>query len=120
MIRESSAPRARRRLRAWVLAAFAVLPITAALAATQYLYDDLGRLVLAASSDGSATVYAHDENGNVVSISQWAASGPVIAPAAQRRLHPPPTILSSVCRFAALARRHDGCFSPGRLSRQGG
>jgi YD repeat-containing protein len=79
MIRGNSALRARRGLRAWLLAAFAALPITAALAATQYLYDDLGRLVLVANADGSAAVYAHDENGNVLSITQWAASGPVIA-----------------------------------------
>ncbi len=79
MIRGNSARRAGRGLRAWLLAAFAALPITAVLAATQYLYDDLGRLVLVANSDGSAAVYAHDENGNVLSITQWAASGPVIA-----------------------------------------
>jgi hypothetical protein len=78
MIRENS-PNARQRLRLWLLAGLATLPITAALAATQYLYDDLGRLVLAANSDGSATVYAHDENGNVATIIQWAASGSVIA-----------------------------------------
>lgn len=79
MIRGNSALRAQRGLLAWVLAALAALPITAVLAATQYLYDDLGRLVLAANADGSATVYAHDENGNVVTIINWAASGPVIA-----------------------------------------
>lgn len=79
MIRGNMAPHARRRLRAWLFAVLAALPITAVLAATQYLYDDLGRLVLAANSDGSATVYSHDENGNVVTIINWAASGPVIA-----------------------------------------
>lgn len=47
-----------------------VLPATTALAATQYLYDDLGRLVLVANHDGSGILYAHDENGNVLSITR--------------------------------------------------
>jgi YD repeat-containing protein len=72
MSRGNSAPPVRRRLRAWLIAAVAGLPITAVLAATQYLYDDLGRLVLEASNDGSAIVYAHDENGNVLSITSQA------------------------------------------------
>jgi YD repeat-containing protein len=60
-----------------VFVAAATFPVAAVLAATQYLYDDLGRLVLVANQNGSAIVYAHDENGNVVSITR--ATGIVIA-----------------------------------------
>jgi YD repeat-containing protein len=59
-----------------VFLAVTTLPATAAFAATQYLYDDLGRLVLVANPSGSAIVYAHDENGNVLSITR---AGLVIA-----------------------------------------
>ncbi len=49
------------------------LPISAAWAATQYLYDDLGRLVLVANPSGSI-VYAYDASGNVSTITQLSAA----------------------------------------------
>jgi len=48
-------------------------------AGTQYLYDDLGRLILAVNSDGSAALYEHDPNGNLTAIHQWAGSAPIVA-----------------------------------------
>jgi trimeric autotransporter adhesin len=61
------------------LAVLILVPLSTAWAATQYLYDDLGRLVLTVSSDGSAIVYQHDQNGNVVSVIQTGSSAPIIA-----------------------------------------
>ena len=65
-----------RKVAAWLL--FLCLPASIALAATQYLYDDLGRLVLAVNSDGSAIVYEHDQNGNLISVIQTGTTGPII------------------------------------------
>lgn len=48
----------------WLLLT-AALPATA-VAETQYLYDDLGRLVLVAYPNGSAIAYEHDADGNIV------------------------------------------------------
>jgi YD repeat-containing protein len=45
-------------------------PVAAFAGATQYLYDDLGRLALAMNANGAAVVYAYDENGNVISITR--------------------------------------------------
>src|SRR5262245_33680645 len=70
--------RARTPVRIGFFVAAATLPVAAALAgATQYLYDDLGRLVLAMKDNGASIVYAHDENGNVVSITR--STGIVVA-----------------------------------------
>jgi YD repeat-containing protein len=57
----------------------AMLPCCTAWAATQYLYDDLGRLVLTANGDGSSIVYEHDENGNLVAVHQSSTAGPIVA-----------------------------------------
>ena len=61
----------------WLLLTAALPAI--AVAETQYLYDDLGRLVLVAYPDGSAIAYEHDADGNIVAQHQWTAAGPVIA-----------------------------------------
>ncbi len=50
----------------------------AALADSQYLYDDLGRLILAVNSDGSAVVYEHDANGNMTAAHHWAGAAPIL------------------------------------------
>ena len=70
--------RSRTKLRIGLFVVAMTLPVAAALAAArQYLYDDLGRLVLVMNGNGAAIVYAHDENGNVLSITRW--SGVAIA-----------------------------------------
>ena len=61
----------------WLLLTAALPAI--AVAETQYLYDDLGRLVLVAYPDGSAIAYEHDADGNIVAQHQWTAAEPVIA-----------------------------------------
>ena len=60
--------RARTKLRIGIIVAATTSPVAVALAATQYHYDDLGRLMLVANDDGSTIVYTHDESGNVLSI----------------------------------------------------
>ena len=63
--------------RTWRIAAAVLLavclPVSLVWAATQYLYDDLGRLVLVANAGGSI-VYEYDANGNVSTITQWSAA----------------------------------------------
>lgn len=49
------------------------------LAGTQYVYDDLGRLVLVVGPDGASALYDYDASGNVTSISRTAAAGVVVA-----------------------------------------
>ena len=72
--------RSRNKLRIGLFLVATTLPVAAALAATtQYLYDELGRLVLAANENGSSVVYAYDENGNVLSITR-SVEGPPGAP----------------------------------------
>lgn len=57
-------------IRKGLLAAATMLPAAAVFAATQYVYDELGRLALVVKDGGPSIVYAHDENGNVVSITR--------------------------------------------------
>src|SRR6185369_6178063 len=65
--------------RTFAIAILAVcLPMSLVWAATQYLYDDLGRLVLAVSPDGSATIYEHDANGNLLTLIQTSTTGPIV------------------------------------------
>ena len=79
MVRLKSALR-RVLLTHWsVLLLLSTLSPVAVLAETQYLYDDLGRLVLVVYSDGSAIGYEHDADGNIVATHQWASTVPVIA-----------------------------------------
>jgi YD repeat-containing protein len=59
-------------------ALIAILPIATGFAATQYLYDDVGRLVLAVNPDGTATSYEYDPNGNATAVYNWGASGPAV------------------------------------------
>lgn len=47
-------------------------------ATTQYIYDDLGRLVLVEYPDGSAIAYEYDANGNMVGLDQVRAGGVII------------------------------------------
>lgn len=70
--RRGTAFLASRPLRAF-LAAFALLGGGALAASVAYTYDDAGRLVQAAYTDGAQTVvvqYAYDAAGNLVSVTQ--------------------------------------------------
>jgi YD repeat-containing protein len=59
--------------RAAVFLAVTCVPISMAWSATQYLYDDLGRLVLVVNPQGSI-VYQYDANGNVTTITKSASN----------------------------------------------
>ncbi len=57
-----------------LLAACVLIGWTAAVADTQYYYDDLGRLVQAVDSSGSTVQYDYDANGNLLSINRINSS----------------------------------------------
>ncbi|MBC7984666.1 MAG: IPT/TIG domain-containing protein, partial [Candidatus Obscuribacterales bacterium] len=68
--------RAVNRMRYFVTLLLLLLSIglTSAYAATQYFYDDLGRLITAVDSNGSVIEYRYDANGNVTAINRNSSS----------------------------------------------
>ena len=56
-----------------IFAALAISLAACASAATQYIYDDAGRVVLATESDGSSIQYSYDAVGNLTTITRTGA-----------------------------------------------
>jgi YD repeat-containing protein len=69
---------------------------------TQYVYDELGRLVQAARSDGTVIQYVYDANGNLLSINRHGASSLAIATFSPTITHATATVLISGSGFSAV------------------
>ena len=70
---------ARARVLAMLLAICVLMVPLASHAGTQYIYDDLGRIVQAINSDGSTTIYRYDAGGNITAIDRLVSGALSIA-----------------------------------------
>jgi YD repeat-containing protein len=57
-----------------LLTALVIVRPDGGIAGAEYIYDDLGRIVQAANSDGSVTLYRYDANGNLTRIERTNGS----------------------------------------------
>jgi YD repeat-containing protein len=70
-------------------------------ATTQYVYDELGRLVQATRSDGAVIQYQYDANGNLLAVNRINAGGLAIATFAPSITHATATVIISGTGFSA-------------------
>jgi YD repeat-containing protein len=71
-------------------------------ATTNYVYDELGRLVQATRSDGAVIQYQYDANGNMVAINRHGASTLAIASFAPTVTHATATVIVNGSGFSAV------------------
>ena len=69
-------------------------------ATTQYVYDELGRLVQATRSDGAVIQYQYDANGNLLAVNRINAGGLAIATFAPSITHATSTVIISGTGFS--------------------